>query len=398
MGALRQPLRAENLKKPPAVESRKLDQYGRDPASPVEQLRGGTGFSPLFHAMLADLPRLVEGSAAGWALVMTILRLSLGRPHDADKGRYEKTEPISTAELAELCRVNVKTIQRQLDELSERGVISRESKGAKTGKYVLSLRLSEWRKLPDYPVWQKLQIKAVDDSPADDETEDSDLTEISKDAVHLFKKPAVLRPGRASRAVKVNTGIKEFVCENESPTVDASFKAVVQSGRLVVSATFAKSESKAKVNDTHVVSPSQPKSESQAKVNDTHVVSNSSNTDSKRVTHARAGEIANLFDPLLQRSGARLLSPDLSALKAACAEIGDVDHDFLLHFVLGPKGRGARPISGPRAVAAILKECRQNWDKHRAAAGEIESQERRCKCGKAISIDGQCWECYGADS
>jgi hypothetical protein len=49
-------------------------------------------------------------------------------------------------------------------------------------------------------------------------------------------------------------------------------------------------------------------------------------------------------------------------------------------------------------VAAIIRECRLNWEKSNAAAGEVESQERRCKCGKPVSIDGQCWGCHGADS
>ncbi len=394
MGALRQPRLSEaNLKKPPATESRKLDQYGRDPASPVEQLRGGTGFSPLFHAMLADLPRLVEGSAAGWALVMTILRLSLGRPHDADKGRYEKTEPISTAELAVLMRSNLRTAQRQIDELSERGVIGCESKGAKTGKYVLSLQLANWRKLPDYAVWQKLQIHPADESPADDETEDEDQTPISKDAVILFKKPAVARPGKATRAAKLTAGARDLVCQNNSPTVDISFGAVLQSGRIVVSATVAKtnSETKAKVDDTHVVSKTQ--------ITERVAVSENGERKVTQLRHPRANDVVSVFDTPLNRWNSKVISCDDKCLWSACAELGEMPTSYLEWYVNDPKkGRAKREISGPRAVIAIVREARNNWEKQVAAGAEMESQERRCACGKPISIDGQCWECHGVRS
>jgi hypothetical protein len=78
-----------------------------------------------------------------------------------------------------------------------------------------------------------------------------------------------------------------------------------------------------------------------------------------------------LFDPLLQKSGSRLISPDISSLRAACAELGALPHDFLVHFVMVEGGRGSRPISGPRAVALIVKECRQNWEKKSDPRAEL---------------------------
>ncbi len=392
------------LRKGPAAEVRKLDRYGRDPESPAEKLRG-PGFSPLYHSMLADLPRLVEGSAAGWSLVMTILRLSLGRPHAADKGRHEKTEPISTAELAEFCRVNVKTIQRQLDEMAQRGVITCEIQRAKKGgfiKYVLSLNLAEWQKLEDYPVWQRRQIKAINDPPAEgDDTEDSDQIPISKEAVHLFKRPAVARPGRATRAAKLTVGAREVVCQNDSPTVDVSFLAVVQSGRIVVSATVADSEVKAKgerkANDTHVALPSHGgngSAKGETKANDTHVALPSHGGSGKVNTlHARSVEICKLFDPLLSRWASPLLSMDSAALRKACDELGFMPGEFLTHWLMRPDGRGARRISGPLAVAAIIREARGNWEKQSASFENIESQVARCGCGEPVAVDGKCWTC-----
>lgn len=378
MGALPQPKHLNvPVRKGPAPETRKLDRYGRDPESPLEQLRGA-GFSPLYHAMLADLPRLVEGSAAGWALVMSILRLSLGRPHAIEKGRHEKTDPISTAELAVLCRVNVKTIQRQLDELSTRGVIGLKALKQAGGfvKYVLSLRLEKWQEIEDYAVWQRRQVVAIDQAASETETEaeDENRTPISKDAVSLFRKPTTVRPGRASRAANVNVGITKIVVENHSPSIDALFKAVVTSGCLVVSATFATGESEAKGEtkanaERHACRAVPPNGGSQKRppVGD---------------KHPRAGEICKLFEPLLRKSGARLLSPDQAALNAACAELGDVPAEFLAQFILGPKGRGQRPIAYPRAVAAIIRECRENWQVHDQAYQDDQARVKQYDAGR----------------
>ena len=117
----------------------------------------------------------------------------------------------------------------------------------------------------------------------------------------------------------------------------------------------------------------------------------------------RAQEIISLFDPLLQKSGSRLLSPDTVALKSACSEVGNLPHDALVYFVLGPNGRGSRPISGPRAIAAIIREARQNWE---ARARDVQTANRPALCRKCglreFSIcngdkAGLCWECADAD-
>src|SRR5258708_3274812 len=126
MGALRQSL-TEPSRKPPAVE--RLDKYGRDPGSTPERLRAqsdyaaDTGYSPLYHAALADLPRLASGAVC-YALVLVVNMLSLGREHKRNEPRHACTLPISALDLAELCRANVRDIQRQLSEMKDRGMIA----------------------------------------------------------------------------------------------------------------------------------------------------------------------------------------------------------------------------------------------------------------------------------
>jgi hypothetical protein len=45
---------------------------------------------------------------------------------------------------------------------------------------------------------------------------------------------------------------------------------------------------------------------------------------------------------------------------------------------MGPGGRGGRPISAPRAVCSILKECRENWDKRvKGSAPKVSAEDLR---------------------
>lgn len=125
------------------VKPSRLDKFGRDPQSASEQLRGQTdydkdaGYSPLFHGMLADLSRLLGGSAVGWSLVMNILRVSVGRGFDpTTKLRFAWSGPISLEDLSDLCRCDIRQLQRQIAELSDRGVI--QTKGLARGLYSFS--------------------------------------------------------------------------------------------------------------------------------------------------------------------------------------------------------------------------------------------------------------------
>ena len=380
MGALRQPKLTEpSVRKGPAVEDRKLDQYGRDPESAGERLRAQTdfeadsGYAPFYHAVLADLPRLASGAVC-YAFVLVVNMLSYGRGIDKQtKRRYESTLPISTNELAELCRANVRDIQRQVDELSERGMISVKRVG-RDRKVVISLNYRKWRELDDYAVWKRRQVVQIDSVEQDDAGDDEPLP-ISKEAVKVFKAPQMVRPGRATKARKIDVGIRELCVVNDSPHIDARIDAVIDSGRLTVSASFApevvKGESKANDRRHSRRLPDSSDGAQQAKVrrttDDTHVVI--------PPDEGIANQVITLFDPLLQKSGSRLLSPDTKALKEACAELGAMPRDFLVHYVMTQ--RASRPISGPKAVAHIVKDARLHWEveQKRASAHQKKQQE-----------------------
>ena len=362
MGALPRPLPPKSdPRKPPAVET-KRDLYGRDPNSPAEQFRRqtdyeqDTGYAPLYHAVLADLPRLASGAVC-YAFVLVVNALSYGRGLDPKtKRRYDTTEPISAAELAEKCQANLRDIQRQITELAERKMVRVKTVGAGYNKkYALTLLYREWRGLEDYAVWKRRQVVPID-SAVEEESAEEELLPISKDAVRLTSKVQAVKPGRACRAIKVAVGVREFSLQNASKTVDLRFEAVIQSGRLVVSAQSGVSD----VAEVPAVLQAIPSNEGTSRHPCREVPSNGGSETGKHPSE-QASRIVNLFDSLLQKSGSRLLSPDKSALTACCAEQGAMPHDFLIHFVMTQ--RADRPISGPKVVVSIIRDARLNWER-----------------------------------
>jgi len=367
VGALRNTLPEKPERKLPATE--KLDKYGRNPNSLAERLRNrtdyatGEGWAPFPHAVWADLPRLSSGAIC-YAFIGVCNMLSLGRPRKAGQPWQEWTEPISKSDLAELCYCDEKGIQRQIAELTERGMIEVKTVRAGVAKYSIRLLYSKWQSLDDYSVWKRRQVVAIDDAVEDEAAEDEAAPAVSSEAVQVFKAPAIVKRGRASKVKKLPTSVNAFVYQNDSG-IDAACTAVIQSGCLIVCTRPVNGDSEAK---------------GEIKANATghgcpEAFASSSPSPAPR--EPRAEEICKLFDPLLQKSASRLLSPDSAALSLACKELGSVPHDFLVHFVMGPGGRGGRPISGPRAVAAILRECRANYDKLPKSPARVSDADYR---------------------
>ena len=371
MGALPKSKIVETPKKPLARENFETDEYGRKRASLPEKLRTqtdyerDTGYSPMYHAALADLPRLASGAVC-YAFVLVVNMLSYGRQRArATDRRHEWTLPISVAELSEYCRANERDIQRQLSEMEARGMIGVRRVKQGGVKYSLSLRYGDWRGLDDYAVWKRKQVVAIDEAPESEADEES-IVPVDADAVKLTKRPQQVKPGRAARAIKVGVGVAELVLQNDSPQAEASFTAVVDAGRMVVSARFEGAlkstvQAECQVAVDTVALPPHPL---------------------EKRSHPRAGELGEIFDPILARDGARLLSPDKHALYDACVALGDTPAEVLGRFLHGPDGRAQRRVSGPRAVVAICKECRDNWD---VVKRVTEPELRRCaECDEVL--------------
>ena len=352
MGALRQPRPSgpsESLHKPPKSETATVE-------SPVDKLRSqtdlaaDTGYSPLYHSMLADIPRLMSSLVGTWVLLHA-LRLSLGQK--GKDGRQQWSAPLSSEEYSVLCACNVRDVQRQISELKERGLIEvRTLKTAGLVKYSICLLLEKWGKLPSYAEWKRRRVVAIDEAAAE-LAEDEAPVEISKEAVHLTKKPQRVTPGRSTKSVKVNVGVNSFRFQSTDSTVDLIHETVIQSGCLIVSVTSEKGETKAKGeykgNAERHTCRAVPPNEG---------IQNTPTNEGSTILHPRAAELVKLFDPILAKSAARLLSGDPKSLQAACEAVQECPHDFLVKHAID---RAAREVKSPLHVQDICRDALRDW-------------------------------------
>jgi hypothetical protein len=358
MGALANHLPSTPKKSPAkARRASKLNQYGRDPQSPSERMRASTdfdadtGYAPLYFAMVADIGRLTSGNSCT-ILIMTALAKSAGRGFVKPKQRYEWTLALSVAELAEICRCDERTIQRELVALEKRGLgdVKRENdliendKRLKKGEVAIRLKYREWESLPDYK-------PAVIEMPASEETvEDLAEEDEAKPGNQRVtgKKPQRIAAGALSRVYPVTCGVKTFRYQASGP-VDLDVTAVIQAGELIVTSS---------VPDKWLEKLQIGKSTSN-QINNLEDAPRHGCRGEGKVDHQRAGELILLFDPILGESGSVLLAMDAPALKAACAAVGDCDHNYLVHFAMQRAGRG--PIRKPQFVEAVCREALHSW-------------------------------------
>ncbi len=372
-----------SLRKPalsePAKSSR-LDQFGRDPESLTEKLRSLSdyeaekGFVPFFDAMMSDMPRLLGESGISWALVLTILRLSLGRWHKPGEPRHEWTMPVSVEDLAEYCQCEKRHIQRLIAELSEgsadklgRGVILKRAamrgKLPLPGSYEFCLPLKSWRNLDDYAVWKQRCKQAEAREAAEQPEVDDPAADTTRDAVRLMSRPQLARPGKRLRAVKVKVEVSELVCQNTSPGASISFDSVVEPGGRMVISAMVTTPAALEIVPLPVRNAPIPPPKPTVKL------------------HPRASEVAAVFDPILKQQGVPALSFDPTALNAAASELHKMPIDVLETFLTAPRGRdsrssrASRPIRNGLACVAIVKECRLNWEARGASVEDVAERD-----------------------
>ena len=363
MSALPNPLHTQ--KKAPARASRpsKLNKYGRDPQSPGERLRASSnydtekGYAPFYHAFLADLPRLSSGNSCT-LLLLTLWSRSAGRGAAKGDRRPEWTLALSVEDLAQICRCDVRTIDRELAALDKRGLaeIRRPAKGEVEAR----LKYRDWESLPDYKS-TVIEMAAADETVA--ELADEDETKPGNQRV-TGRKPVRLAAGALSKVFPVSCGVKTFRHKAEGP-VDMEFTCVVQAGELLVVSRFPddwrekvqKSISSSNgFNDLNSV-PRHGCLGEQAKIE---------RKSTPAVVHPRAAELIKLFDPILAASASRLLSGDSASLKAACEVVADCDHDFLVKFAIQ---RAERPVKSPLHIKTICTEALASWKASKVLTG-----------------------------
>jgi hypothetical protein len=101
--------------------------------------------------------------------------------------------------------------------------------------------------------------------------------------------------------------------------------------------------------------------------------------------------LVKLFDPILARSGARLLSGDSVSLRAACEAVADCDHNHLVKIAVD---RAAREVRTPLHVKDICRDARESYDLSKVSGGshgdvaspeeiaELIAKERAARLGR----------------
>src|ERR1035441_7703747 len=217
MSALPNPLHTE--KKGPAQATRpaKLNRYGRDPQWPSERLRASSdydtekGYVPFFHAFLADLPRLSSGNSCT-LLLLTLWAKSAGRGAAKGQPRPEWTFALSLEDLAQICRCDVRTVERELAALDKRGLA--EVRRPAKGEVEARLKYKQWEALADY----KSQVITMDE-PDTDVAVDPDAVDESKPGNQRVtgRKAVRLAAGAISKVFPVSCGVKTFRHKAEGP-------------------------------------------------------------------------------------------------------------------------------------------------------------------------------------
>lgn len=333
---------------------RHQNQYGRDPESPSERLRvktnyqKGTGYAPLFHAMIADLPRVSRGASCTH-LILAVLGLQDRTTKDG------WTPSLSLEDWADLAKCDAKEVQRNRDYLKARKMA--DCKVDTKRLYSFRLKPETWEALEDYKSWQAKQLSAEsDDEPETDDLAQNDET---KPGNWRMSKPVTVARGKRSKPVTPDCGVARIVFATPADTpdgVDIAYFGMVKAGDLIITPTVtlvngvqkAKSgerkEVKSVPEDMGVLGGTRKRGE---KIG-----------ESGTVDHPRAGELIRLFDPILANSAARLLSGDLPSLLKACEAVQDCDHDYLVKFAIQ---RAERPVKSPLHVPAICSEALASW-------------------------------------
>lgn len=341
------------------------------------------GWSPLYNAMLVDLPRLSR-SISFMSLITWVLRHAQG----LDSSRPTSTEPLPDEFLAACsapdasvpASAKLREFQRNCDYGTRAGIFTRKKVGQ--GYSVFSLRLAAWASLPDYKTWLASNLHEVDETENQEPPVDDPAQQDAGD--WRLKAPVKVQPGKVAKPHKIDFGVKEFQVDASKAGSEVLYDLSCKGGKFVISLEF-----------TGNLVPKTGETEANEKRHARRDFTTPSPTfrqvsgEQKANKHPRADEIAAIFDPLLKKSATpgtvRLLSVDEVALRAACEAVGNMPHDILVHALLaGDDPRAGRPISSPKHCALIISELRRNWEK---AGGVPDIQLPRRKSSDLPSAD-----------
>ena len=326
-----------------------------------------SGYAPVPMSSFPDIGRLTAGKAT--QLVYVILGASLGKFTNAQRGERfnEVAADITTAELAELCYCDVKTIQRELADLKRRGVILWEQ--SKKGVNVVTPLFRHWAGLADYKPAPVLEPEPEPEPEPEDEPLEEDEAP-AKETVHVIESPIVVRAGKKSKRFPINCGVRHFECEVRGK-VDAECSAVVKDGVLRV-ILEGKWDGK-KLGKVALETKEIPEKPRHSRGISPDIRPAGKKRPNSAASLPRAAELIALFDPLILRWSGKTLSGDIATLRKACGGIGEVPHDTLVHDVEERAERALRLTH----VEALCREIQHNWKAGKGVTRKPEKEKKK---------------------
>jgi hypothetical protein len=325
-----------------------------------------TGYAPIAFAMVVEVGRLTTGKAT--QLLYVILTASLGQIVKPDQPFKESASDLRTADLAQLCGCDERTIQRELGDLARRNIIAWDQ--SKKGWNNVTPLFRSWASLPDYSAGP---VPEPDPEPGDEPPPEDPAAPADAVRTVLTVKPVRCVPGKPSKPVKVSCGITSLQFLDD---IASEFSAVVEpGGTLLVSRRSWRAKDGVRglkqAKDLDAVprqgcrgngenSTGKPGKKG-GRGDRTRAQSSGRRSGladfTPAVIHPRADELSALFDPFLLHSCNKSLSGDSVALLAACEAIQDTDPQFLKERVVE---RAKRRL----VVTHVLPLCREiahNW-------------------------------------
>jgi hypothetical protein len=391
------PPESPNQRKPPAKASSPKPKVKCSPRTREDihqAFRAGsaycepTGWAPIHRILYSDAMELRPGQ-----LFMDLVFYITMTANRSRKGPeiYEAPEvEVTITDAALFCRADDRSINRMLDYMVVRNlaIVARLTTGRRpTGKALVRLVLkpetiggkqypgwTEEAKLP-FPEWKRLHPefdKKAEESAPDTPGSSDDPVErpMKAGTVKLTREPLTVKRGHKSRSIPINCGVRSVRMDWEAKSLDLQFSAVVDSGELVISGSLPDEQAERRTKDAKR-EESVASDDSRGRTGPRHPANAGIQTPTNAVSHPRAAELSQLFDPLTYRHCERTLSAEPKYLQSACENIGDTPHDFLVKAAVA---RGVRRLE-PHHVPALCSQIQKDWKAGKDAVGSFTREE-----------------------
>lgn len=340
------------ISKSSASARRQQPNCNRDRDPRREEERKRKGYSQVPHRWFADIGRVTRGKSQllllfyGWSQ-------SDGRERDRGEPAPDWTIDLTIEELAAIACCSTREVDADLTDAAQRGVIELQRIGK--GKLKFRVLPVKWKDLLDYRA--PVKAAAAEDQP-DEEQPEEEPAAVTKEAVRLFRHPVAISPGKATRAVPVNCGVKSVRVQiDPGVTVKLGFDIVIQRGEMLVMTQPPPQKQRAAFTSQPIVS------------NKIENFPGSVLPDSGTVGET-VSQLRELFDPIWKKHF-RPSVPKLDLLTRVVSSLQGTPVPFYASLVHRTFRRQNYPFA-PGLVDTIAQEAAKEWQGEAGAAWRRE--------------------------